>query len=294
MIKNKLLLLPILFIFFSISYAQDYESILGTSSTSWNIARTVPDEVLTDSIFTTGETSIGNHTYQSVGHANYTYGHIREDIQTGKVWFYSATSNTEYLIMDLSLAVGDPFVLNIPGTEQDSTVLVESVYFDVNGKKHITLDFDLYMANEKLTFIEGVGPNAGILFLEQDSWDYFAETVTYLLCAHKDEVQTFSNTTYDGDCNLDDLGTGIDRSQDIPWSLYPDPFEDFATLSFESLKGKNVSLIICDITGKPVKTVENITEGQTSIQRNNLPQGLYFFKLQTEGKQVASGKMVIR
>ena len=69
----------------------------------------------------------------------------------------------EYLIFDLNLEVGDSFILtNFYGRP---TTFVDSVYVK-NGLKHVQLDWGVRspaIGWESLTFIEGVGPNTGIM-----------------------------------------------------------------------------------------------------------------------------------
>ena len=66
--------------------------------------------------------------------------------------------------MDLSLTLNDSFYVSnffSPGFHR-----VDSIYF-ISGKKFVQLDLPLYYSpsNEKLTFIEGSGTNAGLDFM---------------------------------------------------------------------------------------------------------------------------------
>ena len=80
-------------------------------------------------------------------------------------------------------------------------------------------------------------------------------------------------------------------SQQIHYDLYPNPFNEQTTLSFESVK-ENTSFILYNSTGQQVKSIDNIADGRVIINRDNLPRGLYFFTLKTKGKQIATGKII--
>ena len=75
--------------------------------------------------------------------------------------------------------------------------------------------------------------------------------------------------------------------------IYPNPFKENATLRL----GKDVSLsgagiVIYDVLGKTVRVIANIHSYEIKIERNNLPEGLYFYKF-TNGAQTTTGKLII-
>lgn len=72
-------------------------------------------------------------------------------------------------------------------------------------------------------------------------------------------------------------------------NVYPNPFTEKITISL--LNGKNIHrLELIDITGKIVRTIENIYQDNYILERNNLYPGLYFLKIYSDkiySKQVA-------
>jgi len=73
--------------------------------------------------------------------------------------------------------------------------------------------------------------------------------------------------------------------------IYPNPFHSFIVLN------SNIDLIAADLfiydqLGKVVLTVQNINQKSTVIQRNNLTNGLYFFRLIEKDKLIAKGKII--
>lgn len=77
----------------------------------------------------------------------------------------------------------------------------------------------------------------------------------------------------------------------VQYNLFPNPFIDQTTLSFTSIKSRT-TFKLYNTHGQLVKTVDNITNGQVTIHRDNLPTGLYFFMLHNDNKVIASGKLI--
>lgn len=77
-------------------------------------------------------------------------------------------------------------------------------------------------------------------------------------------------------------------------SIYPNPFREFTFLAMESDQALyNASLFIYDVFGKEVKRQKNINWSQIVIWRDQLPTGMYFYKLLENDYEVTSGKFVI-
>lgn len=77
------------------------------------------------------------------------------------------------------------------------------------------------------------------------------------------------------------------------FSLYPNPFSTTATLTFENFANENCTLLVYNLYGQIVRTVNNITSDKIEIERRNLSSGLYFFQLKGENKIHAEGKFII-
>ena len=79
----------------------------------------------------------------------------------------------------------------------------------------------------------------------------------------------------------------------------PNPFSSSATLSVgtpseqSSLTLKNATLTVYNCLGQQVKQLENISGHTITLQRDNLPAGLYFFRLAEGNKFYSTEKLVI-
>lgn len=89
-----------------------------------------------------------------------------------------------------------------------------------------------------------------------------------------------------------DNTTGIQNDNKLSnVSVFPNPANQNATLKFDNSIKDEFTLSIFDSRGQLVQTKTGITSGEVMIERNNLAEGFYFFKLQSAEK-VLSGKLV--
>lgn len=212
--------LPVFFLALSL-HSQPYESIFGNHNTVWTIAWENLDFYGRDTFYVEKDTLFENRFYKKInrkpgGMAETAL--IREDTVSGKVWSrqiekYSPDTSA-LLIYDYSLGMGDSFFVEYH-PQPGGYYPVDSVYYH-QGRKHIRLDFWI-SSNEKFTMIEGVGGNAGVLYRLQSGY-----LIQYLLCAFKDNAQTYANSIHSGDCWPEIQN--IDNGAFAVLKIYPNPF----------------------------------------------------------------------
>ena len=93
-------------------------------------------------------------------------------------------------------------------------------------------------------------------------------------------------------------GDGIPKISPQPTiSLFPNPFSTTATLSirnYESGMG-NGEVRIINLLGQEVKTIPIINQKEITINRDNLAEGMYFYKIiGNNNESIAVGKIVIQ
>ncbi len=86
----------------------------------------------------------------------------------------------------------------------------------------------------------------------------------------------------------------------IETHIYPNPFSNSATFEINEstapkslLDCKDKTLIIYNLLGKEVNSIKELNQPKTIIERANMPNGVYFYKLTVQGKPVAIGKFII-
>lgn len=75
--------------------------------------------------------------------------------------------------------------------------------------------------------------------------------------------------------------------------LYPNPFTTETTISYNGNVFKNATLTLFNTYGQTIKQLEHLNGPAIILQRENLPCGLYFFRLSEETKIFKAGKLVI-
>jgi photosystem II stability/assembly factor-like uncharacterized protein len=73
--------------------------------------------------------------------------------------------------------------------------------------------------------------------------------------------------------------------------IYPNPFSSQTTISFDT-EQNNARVNIIDVLGKEIKTY-NFSGKQLIIEKGEMARGIYFVKITTENKKVATKKIII-
>ena len=75
-------------------------------------------------------------------------------------------------------------------------------------------------------------------------------------------------------------------------SVYPNPFSSSVNIMITDASQLNKSeLVLYDMLGRQVRTTA-ITQQLTTLSTDNLPSGMYFYKVTADGKTIQSGKLV--
>lgn len=268
------------------SIAQPYESIFGTTSTSWDIIlEGYCDAVCSGTFAVTGDTTIGTFIYKVL--PSYP-GFLREDTLSGKVWYFSKQYNTEYLVMDLSLALGDTFWFydwqNIP-----EPAVVDSVYY-VLGKKQIRVTgfTNICGYQEIITFKEGTGPTAGFNYPRTmgGNWVY-----SYMLCQHKDGIKTAGNLLWSDTCYVCSVGLPDLLLNSANIKIYPNPAKEEITIEIEEKVLSNCNFTLYNLLGDEVLKQE-LNLKSNKIPLNAIYRGVYIAKIYN-GTSMHQEKIII-
>ncbi len=74
---------------------------------------------------------------------------------------------------------------------------------------------------------------------------------------------------------------------------HPNPFSERTLIEFSNPAKSPHMLLLYDIHGRIVRTITEITEDRVEVERSNLPDGLYFYLLQTGNRVIASGRLIL-
>ena len=75
--------------------------------------------------------------------------------------------------------------------------------------------------------------------------------------------------------------------------VYPNPFNYSTVIEFENIEKEKHIFMLYNVNGQLVRKIDNITTEQIKIQKENLINGFYFFKLLKNTKVIGNGKLMI-
>lgn len=76
-----------------------------------------------------------------------------------------------------------------------------------------------------------------------------------------------------------------DKVSPIGIGLYPNPAENYVMVEVSKLNGKSFDIQIMDITGRTVKSMNNLQNSVQRIERDNLSNGIYFIQVISDGNR---------
>ncbi len=240
-----------------------------------------------------GDTAIGQTEYKKLYATNDTtlsswnkYGALREN--ENKVYFYLFANETEVLLYDFSLNVGESFISTHNSIEYQAcpiemeVSLIDTVTIE-NGEQRQRR----YFSNGEV-WISGIGSLNGLVYVGvyQCVFDISYE----LSCCHENEDLLFQSTSFNN-CLVNTVGLN-EKVSKINHAICPNPFSNTTILNFDFSGSQTYSLQIFNSTGQLVKNVNQINAGKIEISGNELTSGIYFYLLTNDKNEIASGKLI--
>lgn len=102
-----------------------------------------------------------------------------------------------------------------------------------------------------------------------------------------DGRKAFSDSTY-----VNPLAIGNNTLSQVNNLFHPNPFSESTTLTLNK-NYSNIELTIYNIMGQEVKNIRNISGIEVKLKRENLTDGIYFYKLKQDLKNISVGKLII-
>ncbi len=75
-------------------------------------------------------------------------------------------------------------------------------------------------------------------------------------------------------------------------SAFPNPFTEFTLIQFENSAHVAYTLVLFDTQSRLIRKIENVTDSEIRIDKENLVPGMYIFQLEKDKKIVATGKLI--
>jgi hypothetical protein len=266
-------------------------SLFGESTTTWTVMHGNLFGLTTDTLSFNRDTIINENPWKIINAPGKTI-YLQEDLTNGKWLYFTSIDTIQKVLMDLSLAVGDTFYVTGVWLPDPGFYEVDSVYIK-DQRKHVQINLPLYYAgDEKLVFIEGVGPNIGLSYKDVNS----IELSPYLLCQWKDDIQNYSNNYFDGKCAIfsDNTVNEYHKSETGMFEIYPNPVSN-NSVKIEFTDPFAGQIVLVDINGQVIlKRLIKDPVLSISLSIPFLTPGIYILNAHRKTGISHSKKIIIR
>ncbi|MBL0287973.1 MAG: T9SS type A sorting domain-containing protein [Bacteroidetes bacterium] len=76
--------------------------------------------------------------------------------------------------------------------------------------------------------------------------------------------------------------------------VFPNPFREKTQIILDSDELENPSLMLINMQGQIVKVISSINKNTFNIEREDLSNGMYLFKIMEGDKEVGNGKIIVQ
>lgn len=210
-------------------------------------------------------------------------GAIRQDTLNRKVFFIPPSNNTEQLLYDFNMQVGDTVegIIESLSSPKDTVQSIDSVLIDGSYRKRWIIN-----SCYEINFIEGIGSIYGLFETSPGCINDLANF--WITCFQQNEVTLYPNPSTN--C---ELITSIKETfpKPIQATVSPNPFHYSALLQLNS-NFEKADIIIYNAFGAQVRQ-QNIISQMTTLNRDELSNGIYFYQIINNNRRIHAGKFII-
>lgn len=238
---KKIKLYVVLFVLSVLSgNAQTYKSVLGNDTVRWSIAtNTYGGRVIEWMSIPYDKATVNEKTYYTIRpyHTSFVENgqsvdfldsiwrnykpsafwadkfYLRESDNFSKLFLFDKNNNKEHIVADFNLIIGDTINFKPPRYKYESNYpIVDSVYYK-NGKKHIQFNAYDELNNVKLTFIESIGTNAGLFYMDWDIYTGYHDYCLQCFYSNNGSFYKSENAYYSNYSCFFDISAGIGKTE---------------------------------------------------------------------------------
>jgi len=238
-----------------------------------------------------GDTVINKHKYQLFNFQTGTSNSSGTSLirqENKRIYMLSTNNQEEYLLYDFNVKKGDTIHSTAQGgyisrlpivTDVDTVQLYNGEY-----RKRIKIFSDIW--------IEGIGSIYGFDYPTKDFVTCDCNSSFELISFAREKTLTFYNSELCASFNccqgvIEDI-KNIEEQKKI-FDINPNPTKEIITIKFASyIENSNFELF--DLQGNIVFK-EKIHETNNSFYLNQLSNGIYFYRISTDGKLLQKGKL---
>lgn len=268
----RLLILFLLSIFYITSNGQQYSSIIKSDTTIWYFAHQQLAGKFVDTIFVGEKQNDWFDLYykgQFFNSEKTDIGKIKISKNNDKIWYIAPDDTTQKLIFDLTLKQGDTFSISLTYNQ----LIVDTILIK-NGRKNIIFNYNTHW-NEKVKFIEGVGPNISLICSEY----YFLQPFVICQFERNENIYSTDNKNFIN-CDINTLNVKCLNRQN--YQIYPNPFHNNLQINLNNTNDFHIIQII-DLYGK-IQIEKKVCTNFCYLSTKNLNRGIYFLKINSNNK----------
>lgn len=200
----------------------------------------------------------------------------------GKKMFIRTLNETdEQLLFDFDLEIGDSLPVSFNNYFDDiSVVAIDSIYTSNGYYKR----FELTGNTWSQFLIEGIGHEKGLL----EPLNQALECGYELTCFSLTDTSYFP--TIGITCDIAVGLTELEQNKFLP--IYPNPFSSNTTIHVNH-SNNEVQLHLTDMLGKKWDIPYKIEENKLTLERDNLPTGMYSFEIFENAILLGRGKVIV-
>ena len=226
----------------------------------------------------------------SVFTASECIGGLREDSMK-RIFYYDFATAHEHMLYDFSVQPGDT-VDSDPG----SAGIVYSIdSININGNYHKRINFETYNGNFWTygSWIEGIGNSSLGGLLGSAMLQPTCDCASNLICFKQNNVWQYHNPLYiSNTCINDALAVENITTAQASVSIYPNPLTGAGTIHVEGITSA-AGINIYSITGTLLHTYQVTNNTNITINSNQYPAGIYYYRLINSTGNTTGGKFVI-
>jgi hypothetical protein len=266
-----------------------------------------PYSGLNSSMYTGNDTIINSMTYKILLADDWslpcTYGYLREDIASQKIYFLDVMGNPEILLYDFSMQIGDTININFftSGYFETGTYRLDSIgtmTISAGTRRVFYLNCQTCSNSRTLPWVESLGNLGDVIYPYsqnyEGSWfqlfcpDFPHDYTLFVTCFEHNQKVYYDSCAlanvggcflYYDTCHYWNICGDIDELNLLQFSIIPNPSQNKFTVESE-IEINDAILEIYNTLG--TKIFETTLSSKHQTLNTNLPAGIYFVNLRNE------------
>ncbi len=216
---------------------------------------------------------------------DYPNGAIREDTLARKLYYLPQGAQTDTLLYDFDLQLGDTLPETYTNSAFSGFKVVSAIdSIAIGTEYHRRFAISTEYAMDYVHLIEGIGSTFGLIAYLDPPFEFG----TFLACFSRNGFTVYPDTL--SECEIP-TGTVALPEPEARVMIYPNPFNENANLLIPP-SWIGATLEVYSLTGELTMKIQT-NSASSGFRRGNLAAGTYMYRLIKEGISLTTGKFQI-